>query len=537
VKAFQFINAPSVCIEIGQSSLKALDAAPDKGLELPLERLENGRLSPACREKLTLRLREWLMRRSWQPRQRAWCAINARGVSVRRLSLPSCSREELQRLLLLQIEREFPLPPDELAWGYRQLNAERLPDNGSPVTRELLLVAVKREVIEEYSQLLAGCGLCPLFTLAGLARLPLCLQPPASYAQLDIGRSHSELISFDHDVPGSIRILPWGGENITRSIERRLALSRDEAEKLKIQSGLETDQLPQQIEVAIGVEMESLAALIRSDEIGQKLYLSGESARLKDIAPRLAKAIGGGVECERMDVLPGPGRSAATLGLKSADGKNGECPPLVLQFNRSAGRESLVRPDPWKWAALAVLLALGSLTLRYAEAILYKPSLSRRLAEVKVEREKLPQIERELAFLQYLKANQPPYLDAISMIATAAPGTRVESLSMNRRGELSLRGSLRDSQQVLDFRSKLIDSGFFASVTVEEQTPSPDRQSVAVRIAAQWKPTGERKPLPIEPARQQPEKSKIPAKDIPSTTSTNMATASAKAIPLSSPDK
>jgi len=536
VKPFQFINAPSVCIEIGQSSLKALVADPDKGLELPLERLENGRLSPSCRERLTLRLREWLKRRNWQPRQRAWCAINARGVSVRRLSLPSCSREELQRLLLLQIEREFPLPPDELAWGYRQLNAERLPDNGAPVTRELLVVALKREVIEEYSQLLAGCGLSPLFTLGGLARHALCLQPPASYAQLDIGRSHSELISFDHDVPGSIRILPWGGEDITRSIERRLALKRDEAEKLKIQSGHETNQLPlQQIEVAIVVEVESLAALIRSQEVGQKLYLSGESARLKDFAPRLAKAIGGSMECERMDVPPGPGRSAATLGLKSAGGKNGEGTPLVLQFNRSAGRESLLRPGPWKWAALAVLLALGSLSLRYAEAIFYQPRLSRRLAEVKIEREKLPQIERELAFLQYLKANQPPYLDAISMIATSAPGTRVESLSMNRRGDLSLRGSMRDSQQVLDFRSKLIDSGFFASVTVEEQTPSPNGQSVAVRIAAQWKPTGERKPLPSEPARQQPEKSKIPAKDIPSATSTNMATASAKAT--SPPDK
>ena len=107
---------------------------------------------------------------------------------------------------------------------------------------------------------------------------------------------------------------------------------------------------------------------------------------------------------------------------------------------------------------------------------------------------------------------------------------------MNRRGDLSLRGSMRDSQQVLDFRSKLIDSGFFATVTVEEQSPSPDGQSVTVRISAQWKPTGERKPLPIEPARQEPEKSKIPVKDIQSGASTNISAASAKALKTSSPD-
>ena len=184
-----------------------------------------------------------------------------------------------------------------------------------------------------------------------------------------------------------------------------------------------------------------------------------------------------------------------------------------------------------------MLLAVGALSLRYAEAIFYKPRLSKRLSEVKVEREKLPQIERELAFLQYLKANQPPYLDAISIIATAAPGTRIQSLSMNRRGDLSLRGSMRDSQQVLDFRSKLIDSGFFATVTVEEQSPSPDGQSVAVRISAQWKPTGERKPPAIEPARKEPEKSKIPAKDIPSGASINMTTSSTKVLKASSPDQ
>ena len=58
---------------------------------------------------------------------------------------------------------------------------------------------------------------------------------------------------------------------------------------------------------------------------------------------------------------------------------------------------------------------------------------------------------------------------------------------MNRRGDLSLRGFMRDSQQVVDFRSKLINSGFFSNVVVEEQNPTPDRQKVILRISAQWK--------------------------------------------------
>jgi hypothetical protein len=142
---------------------------------------------------------------------------------------------------------------------------------------------------------------------------------------------------------------------------------------------------------------------------------------------------------------------------------------------------------------------LTSLSLRYAEALFQKPRLSRKLAEVSTYKNKLPKVDKELSFLQFLKTNQPAYLDAISIIAgSAAPGTRVDSLSINRRGDLSLRGTMQNSQQITDFRSKLIDSGFFATVAVEEQTPSPDRQRVVVRISAQCKPSAEAK---IETAR------------------------------------
>ena len=220
MKAFPFMKSPCVYIEIGKSSIKVLDG--DNGLELSLERLENGRLTPFCGEKVTHSLRVFLKKHSWRPRLRAFCAIGARGVSLRRISLPCTSREELGRLLLFQIEREFPLPPDELAWGYCQLNEEHRQGYGAKEGHELLVVAVKREVLQEYSEILAGSGLSPVFTLGALARSALCFQPPGSYAVLDMGRSHSELISFENGAPRSIRILPWGGEIGRESCRERV---------------------------------------------------------------------------------------------------------------------------------------------------------------------------------------------------------------------------------------------------------------------------------------------------------------------------
>jgi hypothetical protein len=118
-------------------------------------------------------------------------------------------------------------------------------------------------------------------------------------------------------------------------------------------------------------------------------------------------------------------------------------------------------------------------------------------------------IDAEWSFFQHLKQNAPPYLDALFLIAKAAPqGARIDSLSMNQRGDLSLRCSMQNSQQVTDFRSKLIDSGFFASVTVEEQAPSADRQKLGVRMSAQWKPMSARQALPIGPTKEEIEKAK-----------------------------
>src|SRR5262245_21592496 len=121
MKALPFKNGASLYMEIRQSSLRVLHG--EQTLELPIERQENGRLTEGCREKLVGGLQSFLSKKSWQPRFRALCAIGARGVSIRRMSLPTAPKEELYRLVNLQIESEFPLPPDSLAWGYRQLSS------------------------------------------------------------------------------------------------------------------------------------------------------------------------------------------------------------------------------------------------------------------------------------------------------------------------------------------------------------------------------------------------------------------------------
>ena len=507
-----FKNSPSLYLEIGQSSLKALYG--NDGMELTIERMANGRLTEACKERLSLGLREFLQKKNWQSSMGAFCAVKARGVSLRRMTLPETPKNGVAGMLRLQIEREFPLSPEELAWGYSALDERGRSANVPAGQQEMVVAAVKKEALEEYAELLAGCGVSPVFTLAALARGFLCPTTSGTYAMLDIGRNQSELISYENGAPMSLRIIPWGGEDLTRAIREKLNISHDEAEKLKIGLDREpasTGELGRLVQEAVSGAVNVLATALKSNWNGHKLYLAGKTSRQKDFAAQLGRALGGRVDCEQLNVPPGEGRSAAILGLKQAREQEGGREMLVIQLGetREVARLAQARPDLRKLAVTAALLLIAVIAFPYLEALLLKPRLEKKLAEIEDAKDRLAAIDQELGFLQYLRLNQPPYLDAAYIMANAAPGgTKFDSLSMNHQGEVSFRGIFMGAQQVADFRSKLIKSGFFSVVSVEEQAPTPDRQRMNVRMTALWKPASARQSLVIGPSTEEIEKAK-----------------------------
>lgn len=179
---------------------------------------------------------------------------------------------------------------------------------------------------------------------------------------------------------------------------------------------------------------------------------------------------------------------------------------MILQLNGGRGEAGPARPVFRQWAAAAVLLALATLLFPYARAFVLKPILEKKLAALQADRGRLATIDQELEFLKYLRQTQPPYLDTIYLLAKSAPqGTHLDGLSMGLHQQISIRLKMANAQQVSDFRSKLIDSGWFTNVMVEEQTPQPDRR-VVVRMTADLKPVELRKPLAPEPAGKKADK-------------------------------
>lgn len=466
------VNPPPVYVEIGPDRLRVRHGRGN--LELPLERLPDGRLGAEASAKAMAALRSFLKVKSWLPRPRAWCAISARGVSLRRLSLPRGMEKEFQQRLRLQVEAEFPLPPDELAWGWQPLG-EPGRANGSAGRQEVLVAAVKKELVADYRELLRGCGTEPVFTLAAMARWNYCGQPAGAFTMLDIGGRQLELTNYENSVPTASRILFWDGQN-----------GSDPA----------------------GPGADALAQKIKGGLAGSKLLITGHGIS-KNSAGRLAQALGKGYACEQPE---GPGGDGlAAIGGLEKFAAQGAAPPLLIRWEPAGGATAgWTDWDVKKWGARAGALAAAALILPYAESLLLRPHLERKVAAFKTEAKRLAVIDREQDFLQELKLSQPPYLNLLEVFSKSVPpGTRFESLSLNSHGEVSLRAAFHDGEQVAEFRGKLIASGFFTNVVVEEQAPTPDRQKVNVRMSALEKTAAE---MQLASARLLAEDAKTPEK-------------------------
>ncbi len=284
---------------------------------------------------------------------------------------------------------------------------------------------------------------------------------------LDISPGSAEVIVFENGAPAFIRAFPGDGSDEAAAREAAEFLSRP-----------------------------------GSAVPGERLLLSGKAGPARQLVEKRFANV------SALDVSDGGNRSAAILGLRKAveqEGGNLLCfrsksPPAGSDLNFGAVR---------KWVAAAAGLAVCLVLLPYAQAIVLKPLLARKLSALKAQSGKLAVIDEEMDFLQSFKQSQPPYLDALFLCAKAAPqGARFDSVTMNRRGELAMRGSMKTAAQVSEFRSKLIDSGFFSSVSVEDQSPTPDRQKVNVRIAAQWRSPEDRASLAVGPDAKEIEQAK-----------------------------
>jgi len=422
-----------------------------------LTRTPAGRLTGESRSQFLAALRPLLPPGGRGTAIPCHCAIPGTGVLLHEVRLPAASPEETARLLRLRVESEFPLAPEALAWGSA---AGQPAADGS---RDFRLAAVRKEVLAEYLELFRQLELSPVISLAALARTAVLPKPVAAGVLLDVGPRDAELVILEGGRVVSVRGLAQGGSK---------------------REGFDWS-----------------GALHRQGLAG-RLMVTGIPVRTLEDPAAVSPGSPG---WEELAAAPVGGVTMAINGLRRLVANPG--PPGILALNEAPVLASPVATAawPWPWIGLGAALLLALALVPSLEAVLRGPGLARRVAALKAEAKTLSIIDREFEFLRHLETSQPPYLEAMYLVASSAPpGLRLESTSMNRRGEVALRGKTQNMAQIGELRTKLMASGFFSSVVVEDQTQGQDRQAVQFRLNARWKSPEDRDALTLGPTLPSP---------------------------------
>lgn len=195
------------------------------------------------------------------------CAIAISGYSVivKRLRLPNMTHEELQSNIRWEVEQHIPFDYADVVVDTVILNR-----NANRGTMDILLVASKRDVVNDYILVAKEAGLdvkvvdVASFALQNMAETVYgAPNEQDSTAIVNIGASVTSMTLVAGGVPSFTRDITMGGNLITEEIQKKLGITRDEAEAFKTGNmgnidavvPQEVDEITRQVSVTLAQEI------------------------------------------------------------------------------------------------------------------------------------------------------------------------------------------------------------------------------------------------------------------------------------------
>lgn len=231
------------------------------------------------------------------------CALSVSGQSViiRKITVPMMTEAELEEQIQWEAEQHIPFDIKDVHVDYQVLRRR-----AEASQMDLLLVAAKRDQIEEYAQLARNAKLKPMvcdidaFTVQNLFEYSRTLPQDQTIALINVGASLSSLNIIANGVSAFTREIANGGNVITEEIQKQLSVPYDQAEAYKCGGAASPDDpmragmVPQQVVQVIEAVSDTIAAEIQRSldffmatsgegEIS-RIYVTGGSANLAALA-------------------------------------------------------------------------------------------------------------------------------------------------------------------------------------------------------------------------------------------------------------
>ena len=233
----------------------------------------------------------------------ACTSISGHSVIVKKISVTKMAETELRDAISLEAEQYIPFDIDDVNIDFQIIGDSKTTEG----QMEIILVAAKKEQINDYSNLIRETGLLPVIVDLDAFALQNCYEvnyeeePEKTIALVNIGASSININILKNRISAFVRDIPLGGKQYTEAIQKEMQLSFAEAEKLKKFIAPQR-QVPSEVECILnGVSDEICQEIKRSfdffrtqtQEVGvDKIYLSGGSSKIPGFDKLLAERTG-----------------------------------------------------------------------------------------------------------------------------------------------------------------------------------------------------------------------------------------------------
>lgn len=197
-------------------------------------------------------------------------SVSGQSVIIRKITVPMMTQAELDEQIHWEAEQHIPFDIKDVQIDYQVLR--RRPEASQ---MDLLLVAAKRDQIEDYAQLARNAKLKPVvcdidaFSVQNLFEYSRGLPLDQTIALINVGASLSSLNIIASGVSAFTREIANGGNVITEEIQKQLNVPFDQAEAYKVggpaspEDPYRAGMVPQQVMQIIDAVTDAIAAEIQ----------------------------------------------------------------------------------------------------------------------------------------------------------------------------------------------------------------------------------------------------------------------------------
>jgi len=227
-------------------------------------------------------------------------AVSGHSVIVKKIRMTQMKEEELRESIQWEAEQYIPFAIEDVNIDFQILG----PPTPDSQEMDVLLVAVKKDIVNDYQNIITSAGLTTMvvdvdaFALENAYTISYEMRPGEVVALVNLGAAVMTINILKNGVSTFTRDSVFGGNRYTEAIQKGLSLSFDQAENLKMgqevegHSFAEAQPIINEVNNEVGGEIRRSFDFFRSstqDEHIHKLVLSGGSARLPGLLEFLSK--------------------------------------------------------------------------------------------------------------------------------------------------------------------------------------------------------------------------------------------------------